>query len=112
MARCYVPSPIAHDRYFFVVNDDGIATCWEASSGKLQWRERLGKHHSASPVASGDLLYFPDDNGNTFVLKGGPKFEVVAKNALGDECYASPAISDGQIFLRTLHALYCVGEKK
>jgi outer membrane protein assembly factor BamB len=111
-ARCYVPSPIAHDKYFFVVNDDGLATCWEASSGNLLWNERLGKHHSASPVASGDLLYFPDDDGNTFVLKGGPKFEVVAKNSLGDECYASPAISDGQIFLRTLHALYCVGEKK
>jgi outer membrane protein assembly factor BamB len=111
-AHCYVPSPIAHDKYFFVVNDDGLATCWEASSGNMMWKERLGKHHSASPVAVGDLLYFPADEGTTFVIKGGPEFKVVAKNPLGDECYASPAISDGQLFIRTLHSLYCIAEKK
>jgi outer membrane protein assembly factor BamB len=115
-AKCYVPSPIAHDKYFFVVSDEGPekgwATCWDAKSGEMKWRQKLGRRHSASAVSAGDILYFPDDDGNTFVLKASDKFELVAKNVLGDECSASPAVSDGQIFMRTLHTLWCIGEKK
>ena len=105
----YVPSPIAYDKYFFVVNDGGIASCWDAKTGHRNWMQRLGEHHSASPVVAGGLLYFPDDNGVMHVLKAGPKFELVARNRLEDECYASPAIANGQIFIRTLHHLYCIG---
>ncbi len=105
----YVPSPIAHDKYFFVVSDTGMASCLEARTGKHLWKERLGRHHSASPVSAGGHLYFPDDDGKVFVLKAGPKFEVVSRNLLDDECYASPAISRGQIFIRGLHNLYCIG---
>jgi outer membrane protein assembly factor BamB len=105
----YVPSPIAWDRYFFVVSDGGVASCLEAKTGKRLWMERLGRHHSASLVAADGYLYFPDDDGITFVLKAGPKFEVVSRNALEEECYASPAIAHGQLFIRTLHHLYCIG---
>lgn len=108
-AMAYVPSPIAYDKYFFMVNDNGMASCWEAATGKLQWRERLGRHHSASPVRVGDLLYFPDDDGQTFVLKAGNRFQLVAKNPLDDECYASPAVAHGCLFIRMLHDLYCIG---
>src|SRR5579885_355010 len=105
----YVPSPIAHGKYFFVVKDEGVASCWEARTGKKQWMERLGRHHSASPVSAGDYLYFTDDDGMTHVLKAGPKFEVVSRNPMEEECYASPAISRGQMFIRTLHHLWCIG---
>ncbi|MFN4260654.1 MAG: PQQ-binding-like beta-propeller repeat protein [Gemmataceae bacterium] len=107
----YVPSPIAEGRYCFNVNDKGIASCREAKTGKLLWLERLGRHHSASPVSANGYLYFPDDYGITYVLKAGPTFEVVAKNTLDDECYASFAVSRGQLFIRTLHHLYCIGDK-
>jgi hypothetical protein len=60
-------------------------------------------------VAAGEYLYFLDDDGNTFVLKAGPRFEMVTKNPLEEECYASPAISRSEIFIRTLHNLYCIG---
>jgi len=106
----YVPSPIAHGDYFFVVKDEGFAYCYEAKTGKRQWMERLGKHHSASPVSAGGHLYFLDDEGIMWVLKPGPTFEVVAKNALGEECYASPAIARGQMFIRTANHLYCIGK--
>jgi outer membrane protein assembly factor BamB len=109
-AADYVPSPIAEGKYFFQVNDDGIASCFVAKTGKRLWKERLGRHHSASPVSAGGHLYFLDDDGNMFVLKAGPNFEVVSKNALEEECYASPAIAHGQIFIRTLHNLYCIGQ--
>jgi hypothetical protein len=108
----YVPSPIAHGEHFFNVSDEGIGTCREGKTGKLLWRERLGRHHSASPIAAGDHLYFPDDDGITWVLKAGPKFEVAHKNPIGEEVYASLAVSRGQIFLRGLKTLYCIGAGK
>jgi outer membrane protein assembly factor BamB len=106
----YVPSPVAHHGYFFIVSDTGIASCLEPKTGKRLWMERLGSHHSASPVAAGGYVYFPDDSGQTFVLKAGPKFEVVSRNSLDEECYASPAIARGQLFIRTLGHLYCIGQ--
>jgi len=63
-------------------------------------------------VSAGGLLYFPDDDGTTYVLKGSEKFELVGRNKLDEGCRASPAISDGQIFLRTLTHLYCIGERE
>jgi outer membrane protein assembly factor BamB len=109
-AQDYVPSPIAHGDYFFWVNDNGVAGCVAAATGKRMWTQRLGRHHSASPVSANDYLYFPDDDGITHVLKAGPSFKVISKNPLGDECYASPAIAHGQIFIRTLHELYCIAK--
>jgi outer membrane protein assembly factor BamB len=111
----YVPSPIAYGPYFFLVSDrptnvdNGMASCLEARTGHRLWMERLGRHHSASPVSAGDYLYFLDDDGQTFVLKAGPKFEVVSRNQLEEPCRASPAIAHGQIFIRALNHLYCIG---
>lgn len=135
----YVPSPIAFGDWFFVVSDNGLASCYEAKTGKTLWRQKLGKHHSASAVAvatgsaaaangvgggesggrnagaenaGGGLLYFTSDAGETFVLKAGPKYELLSKNELGEEVYASPAISRGQLFVRGVSNLYCIGTGK
>jgi hypothetical protein len=105
----YVPSPIAVGDYFLVVSDDGIASCLDAATGKRLWMQRLGEHHSASLVCAGELVYFLSDSGVTRVVKAGPSFEVVAENKLGENCYSSPAISDGQIFIRAEKHLYCIG---
>lgn len=110
-AADYVPSPIAVGNYFFFVNDNGAAAgCIVAKTGQRLWTHRLGRRHSASPVAAGGYLYFLDDDGNTFVLKAGPQYELIARNALAEECYASPAISRGQIFIRSLQHLTCIGQ--
>ncbi|MBI5821886.1 MAG: PQQ-binding-like beta-propeller repeat protein [Verrucomicrobia bacterium] len=109
----YVPSPIVCGPYFFIVSEMGHASCLEAKTGKILWTEKLGRHHWPSPVRAGNLLYFLDDDSNTHVIKAGPKFEQVAVNPLGEEkesCYASPAISRGQLFIRTLTNLYCIGK--
>lgn len=105
----YVPSPIGIGGYFFVVADVGMLHCLDAKTGKRLWKHRLGKHHSASPVSAGGYLYFVDDDGTTYVLRPGPTCAIVAENRLEEECYASPAISGGQIFVRTLHHVYCIG---
>jgi outer membrane protein assembly factor BamB len=106
----YVPSPVAWGHYFFNVKDDGLASCLETRTGARPWTERLGPHHSASPVAADGHLYFTDDEGVTYVLKAGPVFEAVARNRLGEHCYASPAVSRGNIFIRTSGHLWCIGK--
>ena len=105
----YVPSPIAAGKCFFVVSDAGTASCLEAKTGKYLWSQPLGRHHSASPVSANGLLYFPDDDGQTFIVKAAEKFELAGKNVLGEDCRASPAISRGHIFIRGVQNLYCIG---
>jgi outer membrane protein assembly factor BamB len=109
-ACAYVPSPIlaGSGKYFLVVSDGGIASCFEAASGKRHWMERIGTHYSASAVAAGGLVYFLSDAGVTTVVRPGPKFEVTAQNRLGEECRASPALSHGCLFFRAQQHLYCV----
>jgi len=106
----YVPSPVAWDHHVYVVKDDGLASCFEAKTGTRRWAERLGKSHNASPVAADGYLYFPDEEGTTYVLKAGPTFDVVARNPLGEKCFASPAVSGGNIFIRTSQHLWCIGK--
>jgi outer membrane protein assembly factor BamB len=106
----YVPSPIAAGDDFFVVSDDGIGTCWQAETGKMMWKHRLGPHHSTSAVSAEGNLFFLGDNGEMFVFKASEKWEPIATNALEEECHASPAISDGQIFIRSIHHLWCIGK--
>jgi hypothetical protein len=105
----YVPSPIAVGDYFLAVSDDGIASCFDAATGKRHWRERIGKRHTAALVAAAGLVYFLSDAGATRVVRPGAQFELIAENRIGERCYASPAISRGQIFLRSEKHLLCVG---
>lgn len=104
----YVPSPVVVGDYFLIVADNGIASCYKAADGERMWKERIGRRFSASLVTAGGLAYFTSDDGETVIVKPGPEFEVVAKNALGEACYASPAISDGKLYLRGEKHLFCI----
>jgi outer membrane protein assembly factor BamB len=106
----YVPSLIVAGDFLLSVNAGGTAFCYEAATGKVFWQEKLGRHH-ASPVLVNGLVYFINDNGQVNVVKPGPTFERVAQYELGESCYASPAISDGQVFLRGFQHLFCLGRR-
>jgi len=106
----YVPSPIAAGKYFFVVSDKGQASCLAAKTGKVMWTKKLGRHHSSSPVSAGGKLYFLDDDGVMFIIDAAPKYRLITKNVLEEPCRASPAISDGKIFIRGTRNLYCIGK--
>lgn len=108
----YVPSPIAASHHFFVVSDNGLGSCFEATTGKLKWKERMGRRHSASAVAAGGNLYFLDDDGETFVVTASPEYKLVSQNSLGEAAFASPAISRGQIFIRTTKHVWCIGNAR
>jgi outer membrane protein assembly factor BamB len=106
----YVPSPIAAGPYFLITSDEGIASCFDSDSGKRLWKVRLGKHYSGSPVLIDGLVYFTADDGVTKVVRPGPKFDLVAENQLGENCYASPAVSGGRILFRAEQHLYCIAK--
>jgi hypothetical protein len=96
-----------------LVDDKGVASCWDVKTGKRDWKERLsGKGHHASAACADGRIYLTSDGGETFVLKASPEFEVLAKNPLGERVFASPAFSDGDIFIRGAKYLWCVGERK
>ena len=108
-ACSYVPSPIAAGEYFLITSDEGIGSCFDADSGKRLWKERLGTHYSGSPVVVDGLVYFTSDDGVTKVVRPGTKLEVIAENHLGEDCYTSPAVSQGRLFIRGEKHLYCIG---
>ena len=108
----YVPSPIIVGPYLLVIADSGIASCFDARTGKRHWMERLPGGHSPSTVSADGLVYFTSDRGVTTIVRPGKTFKVIEQNELGEQISASPAISQGQYFLRTHQHLYCIGAKK
>lgn len=115
----YIPSPLLYQNHLYWVNDQGVANCVEAATGKAVYRERLpraggggrSKPFYASIVQSGERLYAVSRTGGTYVLPAKPAFEVLAQNQFaGDtsEFNASPAACDGALFLRSNRYLYCV----
>ena len=107
----YVPSPIVAGDYLLVVGDNGIANCFDAKSGESVWQERLGRGQSSSPVVADGIVYFFSKRGEATLVRPGKEFAEVAKNSLDEPISSSPAISQGQIFIRTHEALYCIGKK-
>jgi dipeptidyl aminopeptidase/acylaminoacyl peptidase/outer membrane protein assembly factor BamB len=110
----YMPTPIVYGDYLYTCSNAGVVTCYEAKTGKQVYKERLGGSggYTASPVAADGKLYFPSEENGVRVVRAGPKFEVLAVNPLGEACLATPAISDGMIFVRTQHHLFAFGRKK
>jgi len=108
-----VPTPVTDGKYFYVVDDRGVAWCLDAKNGQTVWGPQRIKSgtYSSSPVLADGKLYITNEDGLTTVIKAGPKFEVLAENDLNDYCLSSPAISDGQIFIRTTQHLYCIGKR-
>lgn len=99
--KVYEPSLVASGAGLFAVTDDGIAYCWDAETGAVNWKKRLGKSYSASPVVCDGKIYVPNLSGETTVFEASADaFKLVAENSLGSDSYASPAIAGGQIFMR------------
>lgn len=107
----YVPSPLVDGDHLLVVADSGVATCFDAKSGRRHWRERLNGAHSSSPVLADGIVYCLSDQGVATLIRLGDQFEVVAENDLGEPISASPAISQGQIYIRSHQTLYCIGKR-
>ncbi|MEI6680496.1 MAG: PQQ-binding-like beta-propeller repeat protein [Mariniphaga sp.] len=106
----YVPSPVTAGAYLITTSINGSVNCIEAATGKILWKENLGKQYG-SAVLAGGLVYMPSDQGIITVIKPGATYEVIAKNNIGETLLASPAISNGMIYLRSANHLFCIGPK-
>ncbi|MDP6446722.1 MAG: PQQ-binding-like beta-propeller repeat protein [Pirellulaceae bacterium] len=106
----YVPSPVLHNGRLFWINDRGVASCVDTKTGKEVGQKRISGRFYSSVLLAGDKLYAVSRFGGTYVLKATPKFEQIALNKLTDESdfSGSPAVSDGQLFIRSDTNLYCI----
>lgn len=109
-----VPTPVTDGKLLYMINDKGIVYCFDAQTGKeVYGGQRIRPAaYSSSPVLADGRIYMTNEEGTTVVLKTGRVFGVLAENALDDYTLSSPAVSDGQIFLRTKGWLYCIGKRK
>jgi outer membrane protein assembly factor BamB len=108
----YSPSPVMHEGKLYMLTDNGMLSCFEAKTGKPFYQQaRLPKPYNfkASPVGAAGKLYLASEQGDVIVVKMGENFEVLATNTIEDQVFiASPAILDGEIYLRGQNALFCI----
>jgi outer membrane protein assembly factor BamB len=109
-AKCYVPSPVLVGNQLFVADDRGTVNCFNTENGVRLWRDRLGGHYSASLVTANGLVYCTADDGKVSVIKPSDELNVISTNMLGENSYASPAVSQGQIFIRGENHLFAIGK--
>jgi len=108
----YVPSPILYGDYLYLITDRGILTCLNAKTGELVYeggRVPIPATFTASPVAFDGKILLTSEDGDTFMVKAGPKHEILGSNSVGEPVYASPAIAEGRIFIRGEKNLYAIG---
>jgi len=114
LAGPYHPSPVVYDHYLYVLYDRGMLACYEADTGKEMYKKRIDSGSDkfvSSPVAADGKIYCTSEDGDTFVIKAGPTFQVLAKNSLDDMCLATPGLVRGSIILRTISKLVRIESK-
>jgi outer membrane protein assembly factor BamB len=108
----YMPTPLIYGGYLYVLANQGVFDCYSLATGDEIYRQRIphqGSGFSGSPVASDGKIYLPSEDGDIFVVKAGPQFELLQKNEMGEPLMATPAIADGMLLVRTQHRLWAIG---
>lgn len=109
----YIPSPVVYENVFYMAKD-GIVTSLDPRTGAVHKRDRLGPEKMkvyASPIAGDGKVYFAGTEGQVVVLEAGPQWDVLGTNDLDDAIYATPAIVEGHIYVRTRSRLYSFSER-
>jgi outer membrane protein assembly factor BamB len=109
-----LPSLVVYRDVVYMLNDKGVLTTLDAGTGQMLHQERvrgLSDNYYASPVAGDGKIFLASHNGVIAVLRAGGEQELLAANALDEEIFATPAIAGGQLFVRTVAALYCFGTR-
>lgn len=111
----YMPTPLIYRGKVYALNNNGLIGCYDLKSGKEHYFERIrhrGHGFSASPVAADGKIYCAGEDGIVFVLAAGEKFQPPAEHPVGETLMASPALSDGVLYLRGTRTLMAIGKKK
>jgi outer membrane protein assembly factor BamB len=107
----YISTPVVYGDHIYLANHNGVLRCFDFKTGQKMYEERLGQDAScsASLVAADGKVYCPTEQGVVHVIKAGPRLEVLAKNEMGEPCLATPAISQGVLYIRTAGNLFAIG---
>ena len=95
----------------FTISDNGVAKCYDSHTGNLKWKKRLPGNYKASPVAAEGRIYFLNLEGLTTVVAANDRYDKLAENQLDDDTTASPAVSQGRIYIRGKKHLYALEKK-
>lgn len=109
----YMQTPVVYEDYLYACRDNGVLSCYDARTGERLYRQRLGSGgtgFTASPVAGDGKLYFTSEEGDVFVVKSGPEFELLSKNAIGEICMATPALTNGTLIVRSKSHVFGIRE--
>jgi outer membrane protein assembly factor BamB len=106
----YVPSPIIEGSHLLNVSDSGVAHCFDAKSGEIQWEERMREHHASLTSAEGHV-FFINDFGILRTVQPDKTYKLLAESELKEKVFASPALSEGQLFIRSDKSLICLGKR-
>lgn len=109
-----LPSLVVYRDVVYMLNDRGVLTTLDAATGRLLHQDRvrgLSENYYASPVAGDGKIFLASHNGVVAVLRAGGQQELLAANSLDEEIFATPAIADGRLYIRTVSALYCFGTR-
>jgi outer membrane protein assembly factor BamB len=101
-----------YGNYLYTCSNQGVLTAYDAKTGERVYQERLGGKggaFTASPVASDGKIYLSSEDGDVFVVKAGPKYELLATNPVGEVLMATPAISEGLVIVRGVKHVYAFG---
>ena len=110
---CYMQTPILTGGAVYGCLDNGVLSCFDATTGKLSYNKRIGsgsEGFTASPVSDGRHLYFTSEGGTVYILPANSQFEFAATNSVGETCMASPALLGGTLYFRTTEHLVAIGE--
>jgi outer membrane protein assembly factor BamB len=111
----YMATPLAYGDYLYNCRWNGVLSCYESKTGNRLYQQRLGEGTSgftASPVAADGKIYISSEDGDVYVVRAGPSYELLAKNSMGEVCMATPAISEGMLLFRTQNHLVAVSSRK
>ena len=106
-----MPSPVVVAGRIYMISDGGVASCLNAETGEVVWRERVDGKYSASLLAAAGRIYFCSQQGRTTVVAASDEFHVLARNELAGMLMASPAVLQGDLVLRTDSQLYRIDGK-
>ena len=109
----YIPTPLIYRDQLYVCSNNGVLSAYDARTGQRLYQERLGGtggSFSASPVAADGKIYLASEDGDVFVIKAGPTYELLATNSMGEALMATPAISEGLIIIRGLKDVFAIGQ--
>jgi len=108
----YMPTPLIYGDYLYVLANAGLFDCYNLRTGEDIYRQRIphqGEGFSASPVACDGKIYLSSEDGDIYIVKAGAKFELLSTNPMGELTMATPALSEGRMFVRTQHHVFAIG---